>query len=159
VTALSERASRGPLNAEVRWRDARSFTRVFPRLLHDVWCVISEQRFPLIGRFLVQSAFVRSALVVAVVLFGFAIGGAYSNQMAPRMAIYIAAGVAPLHQLLLLRYLYRRFVERNGRNPQFVTRSSPQADKNFVFTNIILGAFPYLVLAFIFAVIFGKPGH
>ena len=114
---------------------------------------------PLIGRFLVQSAFARSALVIAVVLFGFAIGGAYSNQMTTRMAIYIAAGVAPLHQLLLLRFLYGRFVERNGRNPQFVTRSSPQADKNFVLTNIMLGAFPYLVLAFIFAMIFGKPGH
>ena len=114
---------------------------------------------PLIGRFLVQPPLARSALVIAVVLFGFAIGGAYLNQMTPRMAIYIAAGVAPLHQLLLLRYLYGRFVERNGRNPQFATRSSPQADKNFVFTNMLLGAFPYPVLAFIFAMIFGKPGH
>jgi hypothetical protein len=114
---------------------------------------------PFVGRFLVQSAFAICALVIAVVLFGIAIGGAYSNQMTPRMAIYIAAGVAPLHQLLLLRHLYGRFVERNGRNPQFVTRSSPQADKNFVFTNIMLGAFPYLALAFIFAMIFGKPGH
>ena len=111
---------------------------------------------PLIGRFLVQSAFARSALVIAVVLFGFAIGGAYSNQLTPRMAFYIAAGVVPLHQLLLLRYLYRRFVERNGRNPQFVTRSSPQADKNFVFTNMMLGAFPYLVLPLIFAKLLGR---
>ena len=112
---------------------------------------------PLIGRFLVQSAFARSALVIAVVLF--AIGGAYSSQMTPRRVVYIAAGVAPLHQLLLLRYLYGRFVERNGRNPQFVTRSSPQADKNFVFTNMMLGAFPYLLLTLIFAMIFAKPGH
>jgi len=111
---------------------------------------------PWIGRFLVQSAFARSALVIAVVLFGFAIGGAYSNQMTPRMVFYIAAGVAPLHQLLLLRYLYRRFVERNGRNPQSVGRGSPQADKNFAFTNIMLGAFPYLVLALIFAILVGR---
>jgi len=79
--------------------------------------------------------------------------------MTPRRVVYIAAGMAPLPQLLLLRYLYGRFVERNGRNPQFVTRSSPQADKTFVFTNMMLGAFPYLVLTFIFAMIFGKPGH
>ena len=111
---------------------------------------------PLIGRFLVQSAFARSALVLAVVLFGFAIGGAYSNQVTPRLVFYIATGVAPLHQLLLLRYLYRRFVERNGRTPQFVTRSSPQADKNFVFTNIMLGAFPYLVLPLILAKLLGR---
>lgn len=110
---------------------------------------------PLIGRFLVQSAFASSALVIAVVLFGFALGGAYSYQMTPRLAFYVAAGVAPLHQLLLLRYLYQRFVKRNGRNPQFVTRGSPQADRIFFTTNVMLGVIPYAVLALIFA----KPGH
>ena len=111
---------------------------------------------PWVGGLLVQSAFARIALAIAVVLFAFTIGAAYSNQMTPRMAFHIAAGVAPLHQLLLLRYLYRRFVERNGRNPQFVTRSSPQADKNFVTTNMFLGAFPYLFLGFVLAKLFGR---
>jgi hypothetical protein len=106
---------------------------------------------PLVGRFLVQSAFARIALVIAVVLSGVAllIGVAYSNEMTPRKAFLIAAGIAPLHQLLLLRYLYGRFIERNGRTPQFVGRSSPQADKTFAVTNILLGAFPYLVLGLI----------
>ena len=112
--------------------------------------------FPLIGRFLVQSASARGALVIAVVLFGFAISGAYSNQMTPHMVVYIAAEVAPLHLLLLLRYLYGSFVERNGRNPQFVSRSQAQVDKNFVFTNLMLGVFPYLVLGFIFAKLSGR---
>ncbi len=108
---------------------------------------------PLVGRVLVQSAFARIALVIAVVLSGVAllIGVAYSSEMTPLMAFCIAAGVAPLHQLLLLRYLYGRFIERNGRNPQFVSRSSPQADKTFAITNILLGAFPYAVLALIIA--------
>ncbi len=116
-------------------------------------CALSllSSAYPSVGRFLVQSAFARSALVVAVVLLGFALFVAYSNEMTPLMAFYIAAGAAPLHQLLLLRYLYRRFIERNGRNPQFVTRGSPQADKRFATTNIMLGAFPYAVLALILA--------
>jgi hypothetical protein len=120
------------------------------------WCMMCavsllSSASPLIGRVLVQSAFARSALVTAVVLFGLALSAAYSNDMTPLMAFYIAAGIAPLHQLLLLRYLYGRFVERNGRNPQFVTRSSPQADKTFAVTNILLGAFPYAVLALFLA--------
>lgn len=62
-------------------------------------CAVSllGSAYPLIGRFLVQSAFARYALVIAVVLFGFALVGAYSNEMTPHMAFYIAAGVAPLH--------------------------------------------------------------
>jgi len=113
--------------------------------------LLSSALPPLVGRFLVQSASARIALVVAVVLSGGAlsIGVAYSNEMTPRMAFLIAAGVAPLHQLLLLRYLSGRFIERNGRNPEFVGRSSPQADRTFAVTNILLGAFPYLVLGLI----------
>lgn len=107
---------------------------------------------PLVGRFLVQSSFARLALVIAVVLSGFALltGIVYSNAMTPRMAYVLAAGAAPLHQLLLLRHLYGRFIERNGRHPQpFVGRSSPHADRTFAVTNILLGAFPYLVLGLI----------
>lgn len=107
---------------------------------------------PLVGRFLVQSSFARTALIIAVVLSGVAvlIGVVYSKDMTLRMAYLLAAGVAPLHQLLLLRYLYGRFIERNGRHPQpFVGRSSPQADRTFAVTNILLGAFPYLVLGLI----------
>lgn len=104
-----------------------------------------------IGRILVQSAFARSALAIAVVLFGCAIGAACLNQMTRRMALLVAAGVAPLHQLLVLRYLYRRFVERNGRHPQSASRFSPQADRQFASTNLLLGAVPYLLLAFIIA--------
>jgi hypothetical protein len=48
------------------------------------------------------------------------------------MAFHVAAGIAPLHQVLLLRYLYGRFVERNGRPP-------------------FLGAVPYAVLALFLA--------
>jgi hypothetical protein len=59
-----------------------------------------------------------------VVWVALLIGVAYSNEMTPRMAFLIAAGVAPLHQRLLLRYLYGRFIERNGRTPQFVGRAS-----------------------------------
>jgi hypothetical protein len=115
--------------------------------------LLSSALPPLVGRFLVQSAFARIALVIAVVLSGVAllIGVAYSNEMTPRKAFLLAAGVAPLHQLLLLRYLYGRFIERNGRTPQFVGRSSPQADRTFAVTNILLGAFPYLVLGLIIA--------
>ena len=126
-------------------------------LVCSMICAVSVlgSAWPLIGRFLVQSAFASSALVIAVVLLGFALGGAYSYQMTTRLAFYVAAGVAPLHQLLLLRYLYRRFVERNGRNPQFVTRGSPQPDRIFFTTNVMLGVIPYAVLALILA----KPSH
>jgi hypothetical protein len=115
---------------------------------------------PLVGRFLVRSTFAGTALVIAVVLSGLALltGAAYSNEMTPRKVFLFAAGVAPLHQLLLLRYLYGRFIERNGRTPQFVGRSSPQADRTFAVTNILLGAFPYLVLGLIIGSL-AKPGR
>jgi hypothetical protein len=115
---------------------------------------------PLVGRFLVRSTFAGTALVIAVVLSGLALltGAAYSNEMTPRKVFLFAAGVAPLLQLLLLRYLYGRFIERNGRTPQFVGRSSPQADRTFAVTNILLGAFPYLVLGLIIGSL-AKPGR
>ena len=106
---------------------------------------------PWVSRFLVESGFARLALAVAVALCASALlaGLAHASEMTPRLAYFLAAGVAPLHQLLLLRHLYGRFVERNGRPPRHTGRSSPRADRTFASTNMLLGAFPYLVLGLI----------
>jgi len=111
--------------------------------------------FPLFGRFLVLSRFAGIVLVLASVLFVCALVAALSYEMNARSAFLVAAGVAPLHQLLLLRFLYRRFIEANGRPPLFVSRQAPQADRSFAVTNMVFGMLPYAVLALALA----KPGH
>lgn len=110
--------------------------------------------FPLFGRFLVLSRFAESVLVLASVLFACALIAALSSEMNMRLAFLVASGVAPLHQLLLLRFLYQRFIEANGRPPQFASRRAPQPDRTFAASNVMFGVLPYGVLALIFA----KPG-
>jgi hypothetical protein len=75
--------------------------------------------------------------------------------MSTRLALIVAAGVAPLHQLLLLRFLYKRFIEANGRPPQSASRLAPQADRAFAVLNVVFGVFPYGV----FALFIAKSGH
>jgi len=106
---------------------------------------------PIVGRILVQSAFAKIALVAAAVLFGFTllITIAYFKEMTALKVFYTAAGVAPLHHILLLRHLYKRFFKNHGRNPRAASRFSPKADRQFASTNMLLGAFPYFVIALI----------
>ncbi len=111
--------------------------------------------FPRIGRFLVLSRFAGIALVLASVLFICALVAALSSEMSTRLALLVAAGVAPLHQLLLLRFLYKRFIEANGRPPQYASRLAPQADRAFAVSNVVFGVFPYGV----FALFIAKSGH
>jgi hypothetical protein len=84
-------------------------------------------------------------------VFACALIAAISNQMNTRLALLLAAGVAPLHQLLLRRFLYQRFIEANGRPPQSASRLAPQADRTFAVSNVVFGVLPYAVLALIFA--------
>jgi len=111
--------------------------------------------FPLFGRFLVLSRCAAPVLILASVLFACALIAVLSNEMSTRLAFLVAGGVAPLHQLLLLRFLYQRFIEANGRPPLFASRRAPQADRAFAASNLMFGVIPYAVLAMIFA----KPGH
>ncbi len=106
---------------------------------------------PIVGRILVQSAFAKIALAAAAVLFGFTLlmTVAYFKQMTALKVFYTAAGVAPLHHILLLRHLYKSFYKNHGRNPISASRFSPQADREFASTNMLLGAFPYFVLALV----------
>jgi len=108
---------------------------------------------PMVGRLLVQSSFAQIALAIAIGVSGFALfmAVAHLEEMTTLQALYVAAGVAPLHQLLLFRHLYRRFIEKHGRTPRSASRFSPQADRVFASTNMMLGALPYLVLAGIIA--------
>ena len=108
---------------------------------------------PIVGRVLVQSAFARVALAIAVALVGSALlmTVAHLGELTPLKTLYAAAGVAPLHQLLLFLHLYARFIGKHGRAPQSAGRTSPQADRAFASTNMMLGALPDLVLAFIIA--------
>jgi len=108
---------------------------------------------PMVGRLLVQSSFAQIALAIAIGVSGFALfmAVAHLEEMTTLQALYVAAGVAPLHQLLLFRHLYRRFIEKHGRTPRSASRFSPQADRVFASTNMMLGALPYLVLASIIA--------
>jgi len=107
----------------------------------------------MVGRLLVQSSFAQIALAIAIGVSGFALfmAVAHLEEMTTLQALYVAAGVAPLHQLLLFRHLYRRFIEKHGRAPRSASRFSPQADRVFASSNMMLGALPYLVLAGIIA--------
>jgi len=105
---------------------------------------------PFVGRFLVLSRFAGTVLVLATAVLACALIAALSLEMNTRLAVLIAAGVAPLHQLLLLRSLYQRFVAANGRLPQFVSRFAPKADRSFFVSNVTFGVLPYAVLALIF---------
>jgi hypothetical protein len=108
---------------------------------------------PIVGRLLVQSSFAQIALAIAIGLSGFSLfmTVAHLNEMTALQMLYTVAGVAPLHQLLLFRHLYGRFIEKHGRTPQSASRFSPQADRAFASTNMLLGALPYLVLASVIA--------
>jgi len=112
---------------------------------------ILSSAVPILGRFLVQSAFAKVAFVMAAALSGFTLlmTIAYFKDITALNTFYIAAGVAPLHHLLLLRHLYKRFIKEHGRNPGMASRFSPQADRKFASNNMLLGAFPYAVLALI----------
>jgi len=106
---------------------------------------------PIVGRFLVQSAFAKIVLFAAAILCGFTVlmTVAYFKEMTALKVFYTAAGVAPLHHILLLRHLYKRFFKNHGRNPRATSRFSPQADREFASNNMLLGAFPYFVIALI----------
>jgi len=107
---------------------------------------------PMVGRLLVQSSFfAQVVLAIALGLSGFALfmAVAHLDEMTALQMLYTVAGVAPLHQLLLFRHLYSRFIEKHGRAPKSASRFSPQADRVFASTNMMLGALPYLVLAFV----------
>ena len=115
---------------------------------------------PMLGRLLVQSAFANVAIFIAQVLAGFTLlmTIAYFRDITALKVFYIAAGVAPLHHLLLLRHLYTRFIKEHGRNPGPASRFSPQADRKFASTNMFLGAVPYFVIALIISY-FAKHGY
>jgi hypothetical protein len=130
--------------------DSRSFALVWIAMLGVSFL---SSAVPMVGRFLVQSAFARIALGVAIALAGFTLimTVLHLKAMTPIQFFYTAAGVAPLHQLLLFRHLYGRFVKEHGRAPRSASRFSPQADRAFASNNLTLGALPYLVIAFVIA--------